>query len=83
MFADDTKIFREIKNLRGVSSLQKDLGKLVTWSQSSGLLLTKLSVYGAAHKKENKADLILLQTQQHRTCDMLQKKIWAYGLVRI
>ena len=44
MFADDTKIFREIKNLRGVSSLQKDLGKPVTWSQSSGLLLTKLSV---------------------------------------
>ena len=28
MFADDTKIFREIKTLGGASSLQKDLGKL-------------------------------------------------------
>ena len=41
MFADDTKIFREIKTLGGVSSLQKDLGKLATWSQSSGLLFNK------------------------------------------
>ena len=41
MFADDTKIFREIKSLGGASSLQKDLGKLATWSQSSGLLFNE------------------------------------------
>ena len=35
---DDTKIFREIKTLGDASSLQEDLGKLATWSQSSGLL---------------------------------------------
>ena len=38
MFADDTKIFREIKAFGDASSLQEDLGKLATWSQSSGLL---------------------------------------------
>ena len=40
-FADDTKIFREIKTLGDVSSLQIDLGKLATWSQSSGLLFNE------------------------------------------
>ena len=38
MFADDKKIFREIKTLADASSLQEDLGKLAVWSQSSGLL---------------------------------------------
>ena len=32
IFADDTKIFIEIKTLGDASSLQKDLGKLTTWS---------------------------------------------------
>ena len=41
MFADDTKAFREIKTLGDVSSLQKDIGKLTTWSQSSGLLFNE------------------------------------------
>ena len=48
MFADDTKIFREIKTLGGASSLQKDLGKLATWSQSSGLLFNEAK-YKAQH----------------------------------
>ena len=38
MFADDTKIFREIKTLGDASSLQKDLGKLAT----SGLLFNEV-----------------------------------------
>ena len=41
MFADDTKIFREIKALDDAFSLQKDLGKLATWSHSSGLLFNE------------------------------------------
>ena len=41
MFADDTKIFREIKTLGNVSTLQEDLEKLATWSQSSGLLFNE------------------------------------------
>ena len=41
MIADDTKIFREIKTLGDASSLQEDLGKLATWSQSSGLLFNE------------------------------------------
>ena len=41
MFADGTKIFREIKTLGDASSLQEDLGKLATWSQSSGLLFNE------------------------------------------
>ena len=41
MFTDDTKIFREIKTLGDASSLQEDLGKLATWSQSSGLLFNE------------------------------------------
>ena len=65
MFADDTKIFRVIKTLGGASSLQKDLGKLATWSQSSGLLFNEAK---CKTQHINKADLILLQTQQHRTC---------------
>ena len=38
MFADDIKIFREIKTLGDASP---DLGKLATWSQSSGLLFNE------------------------------------------
>ena len=41
MFADDTKIFREIKTLDDAFSLQKDLEKLATWSYSSGLLFNE------------------------------------------
>ena len=41
MFADDTKIFGEIKTLGDASSLQEDLGKLATWSQLSGLLFNE------------------------------------------
>ena len=41
MFADDTKIFGEIKSLGDASSLQEDLGKLSTWSQLSGLLFNE------------------------------------------
>ena len=37
MFADETKIFKEIRTLGDASSLQIDLGRLETWSQSSGL----------------------------------------------
>ena len=37
MFADDTKIFKEIRTLGDSSSLQIDLGRLETWSQTSGL----------------------------------------------
>ena len=48
MFADDTKIFREIKTLGDASSLQKDLGKLATWSQSSRLLFNEAK-YKAQH----------------------------------
>ena len=48
MFADDTKIFREIKTLGDASSLQKDLGKLATWCQSSGLLFNEAK-YKAQH----------------------------------
>ena len=42
MFADDTKIFREMKTLGDASSLQEDLGKLATCSQSSGLLFNEV-----------------------------------------
>ena len=41
MFDDDTKIFREIRILGDASSLQIDLGRLETWSQTSGLALNK------------------------------------------
>ena len=41
MFAVVTKIFREIKTLGNASSLQEDLGRLATWSQSSGLLFNE------------------------------------------
>ena len=41
VFADDTRIFSKIKTMGDASSLQKDLGKLATWSQSSGLLFNE------------------------------------------
>ena len=41
MFADDTRIFSKKKTLGAASSLQKDLGKLVTSSQSSRLLFNE------------------------------------------
>ena len=42
MFANDIKIFRGIKTLGDASSLQKDRGKLATWSQSSGLFFNEV-----------------------------------------
>ena len=66
MFADDTKIFREIKTLDDAFSLQKDLGKLATWSYSSGLLFNEAKCK-AQRITRKKTDLIFLQTQQHRT----------------
>ena len=41
MFADDRKIFGEIKTLGDASSLQEDLGRLSTWSELSGLLFNE------------------------------------------
>ena len=41
MFADDTKIFREIKTLGAASSLQTDLRRFETWSQTSGLVFNE------------------------------------------
>ena len=41
MSADDTKIFREIRTLGDASSLQIDLGRLKTWSQTSGLVFNE------------------------------------------
>ena len=35
--ADDTKIFKEIRTLGDASSIQIHLGRLETWSQTSGL----------------------------------------------
>ena len=37
MFAYDTKIFKEIRTLGDASSIQIHLGRLETWSQTSGL----------------------------------------------
>ena len=37
MFADDIKIFKEIRALGDASSFQIDLGRLETWSQTSSL----------------------------------------------
>ena len=48
MFADDTRIFSKIKTMGDASSLQKDLGKLATWSQPSGLLFNEAK-YKAQH----------------------------------
>ena len=59
MFVDDTKIFSEIKTLGDASSLQKDLGKLATWSQSSGLLFNEAK-YKAQHITRKTADLIVM-----------------------
>ena len=63
MFLNDTKIFSEIKTLGDASSLQKDLGKsigkLATWSQSSGLLFNEAK-YKAQHITRKTADLIVV-----------------------
>ena len=65
------------------SSLQKDLGKLATWSQSSGLLFNEAK-YKAPHiqGKQSPSYPLTNSTTPHLNY-MLRKKIWAYGLVRI
>jgi hypothetical protein len=37
MFADDTKLFKNIKSIKYSKQLQKDLKHLETWSEKSGL----------------------------------------------
>ena len=76
MFADDTKIFRDIKTLGDAFSLQKDRGKLATWSQSSGLLFNEANYKAQQITRKTKP------TTPHLNY-MLQKKIWTYGLLRI
>ena len=78
-----TKIFREIKTLDDALSLQKDLGKLATWSYSSGLLFHEATCKAQRiTRKKTRSYLLTNSTTPHLNY-MLQKKIWAYGLVRI
>ena len=85
MLADDTKIFREIKTLGDAFSLQKDLGKLATWSQSSCLLFIEGTCKAQHITRKTKPILSsykLDNTALELYYNILQKKIWAYGLVR-
>ena len=82
MFADDTKIFREMKTLGDASSLQEDFGKLATCSQSSGLLFNEAKCEAQDIGKQSRSYPLTNSTTPHLN-HMLQKKIWAFGLVRI
>ena len=84
MFADDTKIFREIKTLGDASSLQEDLGKLAT---CIGLnhpvsFLTKPVRRSTLQGKQSRSYHLTNPTTPHLN-HMLLKKMWAFGLVRI
>ena len=68
MFADDTKIFREIKTLGDASSLQEDLGKLATWSQSSGLLFNEAKCKAQHITRKTKP---ILSSYKHNTALVL------------
>ena len=40
-YADDTKIFKSIDSITDCNALQSDLNDLVSWSESSGLILNQ------------------------------------------
>ena len=67
MFADDRKIFGEIKTLGDASSLQEDLGRLSTWSQLSGLLFNEAK-WKAQHITR-KTKPILSSYKLNNTCN--------------
>ena len=83
MFADDTKIFGEIKTLGDASSLQEDLGKLATWSQLSGLLFNEVSERRSTLQGKQSRSYPLTNSTTPHLNYMRQEKIWAFGLVRI
>ena len=84
MIADDTKIFREIKTLGDASSLREDLGKLATWSQSSGLLFNEAKcIRRSTLQGKQSRSYPLTNSTTPQLNYLLQKLIWAYGLVRI
>ena len=71
MFADDTKLFKNIKSVRDSEKLQSDLRHLETWSEDSGLkfnetkcktqcLTRKLTPVTCNYELNNK---ILIQTE--------------------
>ena len=67
MFADDRKIFGEIKTLGDASSLQEDLGRLSTWSELSGLLFNEAK-WKAQHITR-KTKPILSSYKLNNTCN--------------
>ena len=82
--ADDTKIFREIKSTLGdASSLQKDLGKLATWSQSSGLLFNEAKCKAQHITRETKPILSSYKLNNTTLELYAAEKDLGYGLVRI
>lgn len=54
MFADDTKIFKEIKSAADADLLQKDLSNLESWSTASGLLFNKNKCHAQSITRKTK-----------------------------
>ena len=84
MFADDTKKIREIKTLGDASSLfRKTLGSLQLGLNHPVSFITRLSVrHSTLQRKQGRSYPLTNSTTPHLN-SMLQKKMWAFGLVKI
>ena len=64
VFADDTKIDKEVKSAADVVSLQSDLNRLDTWSKDSGLTFNETKTQGSENIQETEANRVIVQHQR-------------------
>ena len=56
MFADDTKIYKEVKFAADALSLQSDLNRLDVWSKDFGLTFKRDKMQGSENIQETEAN---------------------------
>ena len=62
MFADDTKIYKEVKSAADAVSLQSDLNRLNAWSKDPGLTFNETK--GLENIQETEGNRVIVQHQR-------------------
>ena len=60
MYADDTKVFKEIERLKDASALQADLKSITCWSEGTGLQFNKEKCHVQSVTRKKKTNQLQL-----------------------
>jgi hypothetical protein len=77
MFADDTKIFKEIKSAADADLLQKDFSNLESWSTASGLLFNKNKCHSQSITRKTKPVITTYKMKESNLKSTI--KMWKAG----